>query len=107
MITSAAGSNGGYLLARPPEDISLLDIIEPAEQLLASKRCILRGGPCDWSEVCAVHDPWLLAQKAFAETLDATSLAELASIDYDIEHGSHTPTSPAHVESTNRRGIRT
>lgn len=106
LLTSTAGSNGGYRLARPPEEISLLDIVEPAERLVASDRCVLRGGPCDWSEVCAIHDPWRLAQKAFAETLDATNLAQLANVDYDIEHESYTPTQPGHVVPTSRRGIR-
>ncbi len=106
LLTSTAGSNGGYRLARPPEEISLLDIVEPAERLVASDRCVLRGGPCDWSEVCAIHDPWRLAQKAFAETLDATNLAQLANVDYEIEHESYTPTHPGHAVPTSRRGIR-
>ncbi len=106
LLTSSAGSNGGYVLARPPEEISLLDIVEPAERLLASDRCVLRGGPCDWSDVCAIHDPWCVARKAFAESLDATNLADLAGVDADIELGLHTPTHPVHRDSTIRRGIR-
>jgi Rrf2 family protein len=106
LLASTAGSRGGYRLSRPPEDISLLDIVEPAERLLASDRCVLRGGPCDWSNVCAIHDPWCLAQKAFAETLDATNLAQLANVDRDIEHGLHTPIHPVHREPRNRKGIR-
>jgi Rrf2 family protein len=106
LLTSAAGSNGGYLLARSPEDISLLDIVEPAERLLSADRCVLRGGPCDWSDVCAIHDTWYQAQKAFAETLDATNLAQLAEIDRDIERGSYTPIHPVHADPTNRNGIR-
>ncbi len=106
LLTSSAGSKGGYVLARSPEEISLLDIVEPAEQLLASDRCVLRGGPCDWSDVCAIHDPWCIARKAFAESLDTTNLAQLASVDYDIEHESYTPTHPSHAVPTSRRGLR-
>ena len=107
LLTSTAGSNGGYRLSRPPEDISLLDIVEPAERLLTPDTCVLRGGPCDWSGVCAIHDTWCLAQKAFAETLDATNLAQLANVDRDIEHGLYTPIHPVHGEPTDRRGMRT
>jgi Rrf2 family protein len=106
LLISAAGSNGGYRLSRPPEDISLLDIVEPAERLLTSDKCVLRGGPCDWSGVCAIHDTWYLAQKAFAETLDATNLAQLANVDRDIELGLYTPIHPVHGELTDRRGMR-
>lgn len=106
LLTSTAGSKGGYQLTRPPEEISLLDVIEPSERLLAPDRCILKGGPCDWSSVCPIHDPWCLAQKAFAEVLDDADLAQIVSIDRDIEIDVHKPMNPGHTDSTPRRGIR-
>jgi Rrf2 family protein len=107
LLVSYAGPNGGYRLTRPPEIITLLDIVEPAERLLSPNKCILRGGPCDWSDFCPIHDTWCLAQKAFANTLDAINLHQLARIDHDIEHGAHTPVNPAHANQMTRRGIRT
>lgn len=106
LLTSTAGPNGGYRLTRPPGEISLLDVIEPTEHLFTPDRCILRGGPCNWSGVCPIHDPWCLAQKAFAESLADTNLAELAGIDHDIELGTHTSANPDHSIPTRRRGIR-
>lgn len=90
-----------------PENISLLDIIEPTEGLRSPDRCILRGGPCDWSDACPIHDTWLIAQKAFADTLDLTDLAQLARIDQDIEDDGHPIASPVHRTPTIRRGTRT
>jgi len=107
LLNSTAGPNGGYRLTRPPEDITLLEIIEPLEHLLAPEQCILRGGPCDWSESCPIHDTWCRAQKAFANTLDAATLDQLARIDHDIEHDVHTPVSPTHANQMTRRGVRT
>jgi Rrf2 family protein len=106
LLTSTAGPNGGYRLTQPPEDITLLDVIEPTERLLSPDRCILRGGPCDWSDFCPIHDTWCLAQKAFADSLDATRLDHLARIDHDTEHDTHTPVNPTHANQTTRRGIR-
>ncbi len=106
LLTSTAGSNGGYLLTRAPEDISLLDVIEPSERLLTPDQCILRGGPCDWASVCPIHDPWCLAQKAFADTLDSADLAQIAGIDHDIEHEAHKPENSDHTNPTPRLGIR-
>ncbi len=106
LLTSTAGSNGGYRLTRSPEEISLLDIIEPTERLLTPDKCILKGGPCDWSSVCPIHDPWCLAQKAFAEILDSANLAQVAGVDRDIEYDVHKPVNPGHTDSTPRRGIR-
>jgi Rrf2 family protein len=107
LLTSSAGPKGGYRLARPPAAITLLDIVEPAERYLYPDKCILRGGPCDWYDVCPIHDTWCLAQKAFADKLDATNLAQLAHIDHDIEHGIHTPPDAIHANPVTRRGIRT
>jgi Rrf2 family protein len=106
LLRSSAGPRGGYRLARPPEEITLLDIIEPLEQYRSPNKCILRGGPCDWSGACPVHDAWSLAQSAFAESLDGASLAQLSRIDYDIEQGTHIA-DPRHDKPTTRRGIRT
>ncbi|MCL1693412.1 MAG: Rrf2 family transcriptional regulator [Actinomycetia bacterium] len=106
LLTSTAGSNGGYRLTRPPEEISLLDVIEPTERLLTPDKCILKGGPCDWSSVCPIHDPWCLAQEAFAEILDSADLAQIAGVDRDIEHDVHEPANPGHGDPTPRRGIR-
>ena len=107
LLTSTAGPKGGYRLTRSPEAITLLDIIEPAERYLSPDKCILRGGPCDWSDACPIHDTWCLAQKAFADKLDATNLAQLAHIDHDMEHGTYVPSDPTHDNPTTRRGIRT
>jgi Rrf2 family protein len=107
LLNSTAGPNGGYRLARPPETITLLEIIEPLEHVLVPERCILRGGPCDWSDFCPIHDTWCRAQKAFATELDAATLGQLASIDHDIEHDVRTPGIPTHVNRTTRRGVRT
>jgi Rrf2 family protein len=107
LLTSTAGPSGGYRLTQPPENITLLDIIEPTERLRSPDTCILRGGPCDWSDACPIHDTWLIAQKAFADTLDLTNLAELARIEHDLEDDGHPLSDPVHRNPTIRRGTRT
>jgi Rrf2 family iron-sulfur cluster assembly transcriptional regulator len=107
LLESTAGPKGGYCLTQSPEAVTLLDIIEPTEQLLSPTRCILRGGPCDWSDFCPIHDTWCLAQRAFADALDTANLEQLARIDHDIEHEAHTPANPTHTNPMARRGVRT
>jgi Rrf2 family protein len=107
LLISTAGPNGGYRLARPPEDLTLLDNVESAERHHSPDKCILRGGPCDWYGACPIHHFWSLAQKAFADSLDATNLAQLAHVDPAIEEGTHTPINPNHANQPTRRGIRT
>jgi len=107
LLTSTAGPHGGYHLTRPPEDITLLDVVEPTERFLSPDKCILRGGPCDWADACPIHDPWCTAQRAFAASLASTNLAQLAHIDHDIEHNTYTAINPTHANPTTRKGTRT
>ncbi len=81
LLLATAGRDGGYELARPPHDISLLDVIEAAEPAAELAECVLRGGPCQYNGVCAVHEHWLAAQLALSERLAATTFAELAQQD--------------------------
>jgi Rrf2 family transcriptional regulator, iron-sulfur cluster assembly transcription factor len=81
LVASVAGRKGGYVLARPPEEISLLEAIEVADGPMVALVCVLRGGPCRWDDACAIHDPWARAQQAFRSSLAGTTFAEVAAID--------------------------
>lgn len=79
LAEAKAGRVGGYRLARPPREISVLEVMEAAEGPLASRRCAIRGGPCRREDVCALHPTIVRAVEAVRSTLAATSLAELAA----------------------------
>lgn len=81
LAEARAGRDGGYRLSRPPEEISLLEVVEAAEGELTSTRCTLRGGPCRWDDRCAVHDAWVAARTAFTDKLRSTTLGEIARED--------------------------
>lgn len=85
LAVSRAGPTGGYRLARDPREVSLLEVIEAAEGPLASRRCPIRGGPCRWEKVCAIHPTWLAASEGVRSTMSATSLAELAEADTELD----------------------
>jgi Rrf2 family protein len=76
-----AGREGGYRLRRPPDQISLLAIVEAAEGPLRSDRCTLRGGPCLWDGPCPVHYAWVEAREALRESLAGASLAAISRED--------------------------
>lgn len=87
LVTSEAGPRGGYALARPPAAISLLDVVMAVEGDPASTVCVLRGGPCRWDDVCAVHVPWSRAQRALLDQLADVTFADVAGIDAALEAG--------------------
>ena len=85
---STVGRAGGYELARPAARISLREVVEAAEGPIRSDKCLLRSGPCYWSEKCALHDAWTAATIALSDQLGGTTFADLARTDWEIEQQS-------------------
>lgn len=86
LVESRTGRNGGYSLSRPPETISVLNIIESLEGPLGIGECALRGGPCHWDHVCALHEVWSACRTAFCDQLAASSLADLLRVNSQLEN---------------------
>jgi len=105
ILTAEAGPTGGYLLARPADDLTLLDVVEAAEGPIRIDQCVLRGGPCDWEESCPVHVPWNRALNALTEELSKTTFAELTLQCAEIAAGTYVlpDDMPPHVIPTPRR----
>ncbi len=103
MVSSRSGPNGGYLLSKDPEHISILEIVEVLEGSPYIKECALRGGPCRWEQVCALHWIWGSAQQALIERLEKATLLDLVQEDKAIKDG----TRVAPVDSHRRINIPT
>jgi Rrf2 family protein len=85
IVRSTIGRHGGYELARPAASVTLREVIEVAEGPIRSATCALRGGPCYWGDKCAMHDAWADAERALTSQLSATTLADLAIADWELE----------------------
>jgi len=96
LASSKAGKDGGYRLARPPEEITLLEVVEAGEGPLRADRCALGDGPCRWESVCPLHETWRSAIEALRAVLRDTSLADLARRDLEIEEGRVVAPSDSH-----------
>jgi Rrf2 family protein len=79
LILSHRGAGGGVELAKPAEEISLLEVIEAAEGKLALNKCLLKVGACPRDAWCAVHQVWSEAQQEMKAILRSKSLAELVA----------------------------
>lgn len=84
LAQSVAGREGGYRLARPADQITLLEIIEEVEATTTASECVLRGGPCHWEDRCAFHEYWADAKTALTTSLGSRSLADLLAADEDL-----------------------
>lgn len=77
LVANRRGRSGGYRLARPAAEVSLLEIVEAVEGDGRRKTCVLRGGPCRRDGACDVHDAFFRAQEAVFGTLAGVSLADV------------------------------
>lgn len=96
LAEARAGRDGGYRLARPPGDVSLLEVVEAAEGPLRPRRCTLTGGPCHWEQMCPVHPAWEEATQALRQSLSTTSLAGLLEVDEGMKAGTQKVPDDAH-----------
>ena len=80
IIKSFRGVEGGYALAKPPEKITLLDVIEAIEGPIRINRCLLDQSYCTkhWAPHCPVHYILEKIQNNLIQELADHNFAELA-----------------------------
>lgn len=78
IVSSQRGVGGGFLLARDPGDISILDLLEAEEGPVQLNHCLVEVGTCERDSYCAAHQVWCEAQQEMVKVLKKRSIAELA-----------------------------
>ena len=78
LIEAAPGRAGGYRLARDPEAVSLLQVIEAVEGDSRRQACVLLGGPCGQDGFCDVHGVFFDGQEALLRRFANATLVDLA-----------------------------
>ena len=81
IVEGVTGRTGGYRLARPAADISILDVVEAVEGDSRRQTCVLRGGPCQINGTCAVHDVFAATQAGMIRELGGATIASLRPRD--------------------------
>jgi len=78
LIVTARGNDGGIGLARPPAEITLLDVVEAMEGPLALNQCTIEPQLCPLMVVCTVHRAWMRARDALRAELGRVTFTALA-----------------------------
>ena len=81
LVEGVAGRSGGYRLAHPAAEISLLTIVEAVEGDSRRTSCVLRGGPCRGDGSCAVHATFIAAEEGMIAAFEGMTLAEVAGAE--------------------------
>ncbi len=77
ILTATKGHNGGFLLARPPKKITILQVLESVEQKVPAKHCIFGWRMCNSKSPCVLHHRWSAVNDAFQKWARTTTLADI------------------------------
>lgn len=77
ILKSQRGVKGGFKIAVPLENLTLVDIIEAVDGEIALNKCLLTNYECKREYLCPVHPLWEEAQAKLKETLNRKSIAEI------------------------------
>jgi Rrf2 family protein len=76
IVKSYRGVKGGFELARPPEEINLLEVIEAVQGPVAMNICALDEALCGFSSTCAIHPVWVDIRKEVERILRSKNFAD-------------------------------
>jgi Rrf2 family transcriptional regulator, iron-sulfur cluster assembly transcription factor len=79
ILVSAKGRGGGFALARPAHQISLMQVVESMEGPQLLDRCVVGLDKCNDSMPCPQHDLYKPIRQRLKDYLNTTSVADLAS----------------------------
>jgi len=89
LITSQRGPFGGHMLAKPPGEITISDIVKSLEGTTALTECSESQEPycgvCNRAGECLSRWIWIEASKAMFERLDQITLESLINGEHSLK----------------------
>ena len=79
LVNSSRGRNGGYSLAKPPEEISMYAILSPLEDSINFVHCTGSEVGCDRVEQCVTRAVWVELKVATEKILKSHTLDTLVA----------------------------
>ena len=88
LVISKRGAHGGYVLARPSDEITMDEIVSAVEGAIAPMECFVEDGVTrvlcshegEHPQACATKVLWTRVQMGIVRALQSTTLAELVGI---------------------------
>ncbi len=73
LLQTSRGARGGVSLARPPEQISLLEVVEAIDGPILLNECVANPGACQFGDTCSMKPVWCDAQAELVQRLGNTT----------------------------------
>lgn len=83
LVTSIRGAQGGYKLARKPEEITVGEVLRALEGGLAVVDCLLEEDTCGKSCACPSRIVWMKIRDGLNQIVDSITLQDMIN---DYEH---------------------
>lgn len=80
LLESHAGPHGGYVLARAPEKITIIEVLEALEGPLQLTPC--EADDCEQLELCSIRDPLRGVKERMVSVLVDTTIQHLSHQEY-------------------------
>lgn len=77
VVRATRGARGGISLARPPEEISLLEIVEAIDGPVTLNECTQDPSICQMGDTCAVREVWCDLRVELVGRLKSTTFNQL------------------------------
>jgi len=87
LLLSEQVTNGGYRLARDPEQISALEVIRTIDGPIILTHCFTEHDTpveCDQSDTCPVREPLRKVHEGILKLLSGITVADLSSGDMQV-----------------------
>ena len=81
LITSVRGAQGGYLLNKAPDEVTVGDVLAILEGPVALSQCIIDEGVCENSNDCSTKLVWEKLKKGIEDVLNSITLQDMVD-DY-------------------------
>lgn len=86
LLNSVRGAQGGYLLSRPPEEITVGNILRSLEGELSPSDCIVDGEmECERETMCVTKNVWIKIKKSIDEVVDSITLKDMIEDDNKLK----------------------
>jgi Rrf2 family protein len=79
LVQSHRGARGGFSLAKPPDKITVKDVLESVQGPIYLTRCMNDVDPCERKDTCSLRKVWVKAQDYLNNLLEKKTLADLIS----------------------------
>ncbi|WP_322480486.1 Rrf2 family transcriptional regulator, partial [Thermogemmatispora sp.] len=78
LVKSVRGPKGGHMLARPPSQITMAEVVRALEGYVPPMKCLPSPGVCELSPGCALREVWQKIDEMTWQILLSTTIEELA-----------------------------